>query len=290
MKKLLIGVVLGAFAVAGLAACPAVPYDLMAGMYIDVGEVLVWNDAEFLYVQYVVDGPWVLTEAHLGVSAQPFTGRVPPGLLPYFSAAGYFRIPVADLPPSEDPCGATLYLQAHAVVVQYGDDGEIIADQTAYGGEITKPRKGSWYGNLAYVWCCNGGDEDELCWEGETAWADGARYMTSGNWAMYVNYDGTAKTVDLMAGQHHLAGTVYFSAPDGGFVTITITLNDGWRFALVEENVKIQDYAVAPSGNPNPGGFAHKGTASGQLFTISVPVNNFYGVHVDVDWSYICTP
>jgi hypothetical protein len=119
----------------------------------------------------------------------------------------------------------------------------------------------------------------------ETAWADGNRYVNRGNWATYTSYSGAAKTVTLFAGQTHNAGTVHFSAPVGGMVTITITLNNaaGWQFNLSDpENVKIQDYAMAPSGNPAPGLFAHKAYATGSPFSIQVPENNFYGVHVDV--------
>jgi hypothetical protein len=80
------------------------------------------------------------------------------------------------------------------------------------------------------------------------------------------------------------AGTVYFAEAVDGWVTITITLNYGWRFADVAENVKIQDYVEAPAGNPSPGQFDHKEYATESPFEIVVPENNFYGVHVDVEW------
>lgn len=119
--------------------------------------------------------------------------------------------------------------------------------------------------------------------EEETAWADGPRYTQQGNWATYTPYNGVENTVTLYAGQTHVAGNVHFSAPSGGQVTITITLAPGWHFQNVAENVKIQDYASAPAGNPNPGGFDHKATAASSPFSIQVPQNNFYGVHVDVE-------
>jgi hypothetical protein len=123
-------------------------------------------------------------------------------------------------------------------------------------------------------------------WTGETAWSAGPRYVVPGNWATYTPYDAANApfSVTLFAGQTMDAGTVSFSAPSGGMVTITITLNTGWRFYDDGENVKIQDYATAPSGNPAPGLFDHKGYATGSSFSIDVPENNFYGVHVDVEW------
>ena len=83
------------------------------------------------------------------------------------------------------------------------------------------------------------------------------------------------------------ASTVDFSAPSApvdGVVTITITLNEGWRFYDDPENVKIQDYASAPSDKPSPGSFDWKDYATGSSFSIEVDENNFYGVHVDVEW------
>ena len=69
---------------------------------------------------------------------------------------------------------------------------------------------------------------------------------------------------------------------------ITITLNEGWRFADVDENVKIQDYESAPSAKPEPGLFENKGDASMSPFVIVVPEANFYGIHVDVEWQTSC--
>ena len=127
-------------------------------------------------------------------------------------------------------------------------------------------------------------DDCDCDWIGQTAWADGPRYTPRGNWATYTHYV-PGSSVTLYAGQTMPAGTVEFSAVDNGNITITITLNPGWRFEDVSENVKIQDYSAAPSGNPAPGRFAHKADATGSPFTIIVPANNVYGVHVNVEWS-----
>jgi hypothetical protein len=126
-----------------------------------------------------------------------------------------------------------------------------------------------------------------MIFNGETAWAANGdvpgelRYTKRGNWATYVKYMGVEKTTTLFAGQYMAAGTVHFSAPADGMVTITVTL-EGWEFKDVAESLKVQDYATAPSGNPNPGGFAWKTDATGTTGSIEVPVNNFYGVHAEV--------
>lgn len=137
-------------------------------------------------------------------------------------------------------------------------------------------------------------DEDPECYEGETAWSAGSRYTARGNWATHTSYSGVEKTVVLWAGQNMDAGDVTFSAPVAGVVTITIQLNEGWRFALnpvgeeggfpvFDNNIKVQHYASAPSGNPAPGLFQWKTFAEGDFGEIEVPAANFYGVHVDVE-------
>jgi hypothetical protein len=46
--------------------------DLIAGggnpkSAIDAGDILIWNDKEYLYVEYMTEGTWVITETHLDV-------------------------------------------------------------------------------------------------------------------------------------------------------------------------------------------------------------------------------
>lgn len=149
--------------------------------------------------------------------------------------------------------------------------------------------------NLTFCWNPGQGGE-EPCWYGETAWAAGIRYVTKGNWATYTAYSGEAATVTLFAGQTLAAGSVAFSAPDMGQVTITVTLNTGWRFAPKPadymgdyENLKVQDYAnTPPAENPAPGLFAWKTECTSSPCTIQVPENNFYGVHSDVEQARPC--
>ncbi len=175
--------------------------------------------------------------------------------------------------------------------VYYYDDGT--ASDAGLSSPDNASGKPAGLSNLTFCWnlvkCGVCGE-----FKGETAWAANGqtagllRYNTRGNWATYVAYNNVAKTTTQFAGQNIPVGTVQFSAVATGKVTITINLTGDWIFAevekgvAVEENVKIQDYSKAPSGNPSPGLFAWKGTASGNTFTIEVPANKFYGVHVDV--------
>jgi len=129
---------------------------------------------------------------------------------------------------------------------------------------------------------------DASCtWYGESAMSDGYDY-SGANWFTYTAYLGAAQDSTLCAGSTCLdAGTVSFSDPDTPStdqVTITITLNSFWRFKDIDENVKIQDYASAPTANPTPGLFTYKSKATGSPYSApAVPENYYYGVHVDVE-------
>lgn len=73
---LLFGVVMatpvGTVAVEGNNGEPEHEFTLFAGKDMAVGYVDVWNDADNLYVKYVVDKPgWCLTETHLDVKLKP---------------------------------------------------------------------------------------------------------------------------------------------------------------------------------------------------------------------------
>jgi hypothetical protein len=150
-------------------------------------------------------------------------------------------------------------------------------------GQLSKPLGGINHAHYNFCECyllrdiCEGEEECTT----ETAWVDGTRYTAKGNWATYTPYVA-GSTVNIYAGQHILIGTAEFSEVMNGEVTIEITLVDGWEFEPVMESLKIQDYAMAPMGNPSPGQFAWKWNATGSTWTAVVPANNFYGIHLDV--------
>lgn len=262
-------------------------YDLWAGKTIDVGSVTVWNDENNLYVKYDTTGDWWITDLHLYVLDYEPMERLTPGHAPYklegaLTQSHTFTVPL----PQPGECGYTVWLQAHAAVVKKVN-GDIIESETAYGGDITDPGQGSWYGNIGYtVQCCEPPPPPPVCYADETAWAAGNRYVAKGNWATFTPYVADS-TVTLYAGKTIPVGTVSFSAVADGQVTITIALSGGWSLDDVDEPVKIQGYDVAPSGNPSPGLFT---TYKGSDLTITVPAYAFYGIHLDVRIPVECPP
>jgi len=193
-----------------------------------------------------------------------------------------------------------------AVIVKAGEKGGdlIFYVGGAYFGSAyspINPANGKPFEISHVTFCYNKPGE---CYEEETAWAEGARYVKKGNWAMFVAYGGGEKTVNLIAdgGTYYgadlglIVGTATFSAPVDGKVTITINLTGGAIFyydmndPLYDDNLKVQDYATAPKTTPSPGKFAWKvriepGSTTG---SIVVPWNKFYGVHLDVAVSVPC--
>ncbi len=130
----------------------------------------------------------------------------------------------------------------------------------------------------------------EKCYQEETAWAAGTRYVNKGNWATYTSYDGVSKTIPIYAGQSALAGSATLE-PDGASVKIVIQLNADWVFyydgidPLHDNNIKIQDYAATPPAkNPAPGKFSWKSLApvGSHDWEGTLPNNKFYGIHLDV--------
>jgi hypothetical protein len=245
-------------------------YPLIAGQNTVIGNVEVSNSNGILTVTY--NSSVAMSEFHLYVLANCATSRLTPGKAPFKSGilatpvyTYTFDVVLADLPFST-ACETEICLQAHAVA----------GTETAYAGTIVKPSKGSWYGNMKYTIKC--GDVPPPACKAETAWSAGSSYNDKGNWATYTAYNGSTTTVNLWAGQHNLAGTVTFSAPVNGEVTITINFASGWSLQNVDEPLKVQDYDSAPSGKTSPGQFDHKTNTT----VLVVPANNFYGVHADV--------
>ena len=189
-----------------------------------------------------------------------------------------------------------IFFYAHPV---YAPEGEpVTSDTYLFPYDNLATRKVEDISHISFCWnqTTDDGDDDDddpdpVCYGEETAWAYGLPYIGASQWAMYVPYYGEELTVDIYAGQNMLAGTATFSAPDeDGMVTITINLVDGWIFYYdlgdeeADENLKVQDYEVPPEGNPAIGLFDWKISVpvGSSTAAIEVPLNNFYGVHLDV--------
>ena len=130
----------------------------------------------------------------------------------------------------------------------------------------------------------------------ETAWGEGTRFVEEpGNWAMYFAYQVESQgsnnplTVDLLAGQHHEAGTVkVWNDTDNLYVkysTEETGNEDGWQMAQLHLAVadKLELIPTTPSGenqgNPIPGRFPFKEEFVEELdteFVFQIPLDGTY--------------
>ena len=188
-----------------------------------------------------------------------------------------------------DPIGIVIVKSGAGSVVYYYEDEPTWEGHDLLAREPWEPS------HLTFCWApySEPPNPPPVCdWVDETGWGEGFPYNVDeqGNWGTYtpypviidgVEYDGAV----IWAGQHLDAGVLMFQE-HGDEVTITIVLHETWRFAPVAENVKVEAYDVPPpDGNPVPGAFGYKATAEESPFTIVVPLANFYGVHLDLEWA-----
>ena len=122
-------------------------------------------------------------------------------------------------------------------------------------------------------------------WRAETATGAGTRYPGTSNWFMYTAYQTTK--VDLIAGQKYDAGDIYMTRPGDGNTYIEVKLASGFRFANVQQNLKIQPFASAPKNYVQPGAFQYKFSVpqSTSTYKAKIPgiTARFYGIHADVE-------
>jgi hypothetical protein len=148
-----------------MAHTEAAPYstDLIADggseeSAMDIGDVLVWNDADNLYVKYLVtDDDWCLIETHLQVAASldgipQRNGNPPPGKFDYSMEHDCVMEYIYTIPLDWDT-GTGILIAAHAEIQteEVGPDGVITyVDETAWGAGEDFPGK-NWAMYFVYV-------------------------------------------------------------------------------------------------------------------------------------------
>jgi hypothetical protein len=176
-------------------------------------------------------------------------------------------------------CGQPVYIVVHVDAIMELIPG-VLTSEDAWGGNIVV----AGYSTDGSLWQYKYLNYSSVCCivcDGETAWANGNPYPGS-SWALYSPYtSGATKTVDLLAGQHEIAGSVTIKPSSSGRVTIIIDLNEAanWSLQDVSSAVKIQGYSSAPTVEPIPGRF---NTYKGNLLEVTVPYFAYYGIHLDV--------
>lgn len=120
----------------------AICTDLLAGQYIDVGEVQIWNDADNLYVKYIVDVvDWCLTETHVHVATSlegipQKNGNPIPGKFDYMGEHDCVYEVIYEIPLDWD-CNEEIYIASHAVVKKETDLADFPGLEAALPDQVT---------------------------------------------------------------------------------------------------------------------------------------------------------
>ncbi|MBW6513958.1 MAG: hypothetical protein K0B87_04280 [Candidatus Syntrophosphaera sp.] len=263
-------------------------YNIWVGQNIG-GTVWVHNDPNYLYLEYTLYEPWLITESKVHVAAN-YAGipknkqGVPiPGMFTYHQPVDPPSATYIHAIPMTWGCGQPMVIAAHLDISQFVDD-TLVPTETGWGGD-TPGGSNRWWYYIEYVWECYGTGT-------ETAWARMYDYEDplfeyqpghgGGNWATFVMLDSDAfpQTFPIYAGQYIDVGTADVWVEDGD-IKIDINLDDPY---FVDEH-HVQLYANPPSGNPAPGLFLVKGGAIDDDYVISYPWNgrdNYMGLHLVV--------
>ncbi len=110
--------------------------DLIAGQHIDAGNVRVWNDSEFLYVDYSASVGWCLDETHLQVASSlegipQANGNPIPGQFDHKKSHNCASNFTYTIPLPKSSCD--LYIAAHAVVKKSKNGSGQGSTETAWG-------------------------------------------------------------------------------------------------------------------------------------------------------------
>jgi hypothetical protein len=253
---------------------------LIAGQYTQIGYVETWSEINsgtiILHVKYVITDPaWYLTEVHLAVnttlSGIPQTpGRVPnpiPGLFPYFATGLWskyyeFTVNLSDVFGLSCPTnnGTTVYIAAHANVAKANENGDTVQTETAWGQGTRFNSRGNWGMYFTYNIVCEECTHGGVCHlSGNPETAWAKGYNFSGsNWGMYVVYTGGNQTTDLLRGQHTDVGDVYIWR-DGSDLVVRIVMNQNYSLTALHIQAATQLIGIPQAnGNPIPGQFEYK--------------------------------
>ena len=153
------------------------PQDLTASMTMDIGNLTISNDENFLYVEVNPNAPRVLgkVRVHVGFAASevPQDGDgVRSDLFDYKHERNVnggepavpsdeFAILLTDLNIDINSCGTTLYIWATTSAFLLEDDNTVIEERTTWGGDTPGTIGTRWYFEAIYtLQCCGNGNGD----------------------------------------------------------------------------------------------------------------------------------
>lgn len=127
-----------------------VTYSFWAGRHINVGNLLVSNDEQNLYITFKTTGNWWLQLTHLHIATTlggvPNRNGIPvPGHFQYKTSHNPRLQTFTYTIPKTWAEGQNLVIAAHAEVVLLDANGKVIQSETAFGGDTQGPGKRWWF-------------------------------------------------------------------------------------------------------------------------------------------------
>ena len=281
--------------------------DLIAGQNIDIGDVCVTADNEFICVTYKIDvAGWSIKETHLWVGqdiatlpvnrrGNPVIGRFPYGDSGLDTQGWAVKIPIASLCLTvEDICleDQIVNFAAHAAVC-FTANGIVTAEETAWGEGVQITAGGSWAMRDEFTLTCV---MPEL--ECETAWAYGdfelndfintnrwgwfsELKMTDGDWYRFPIYAGAGQNDIAKGTQVGEIGIQYSTSLRCGVYAVAFVYPE---YKMVETHLQV-DYTppttAAPGRfNQNDKVFISLEETDGEAVVYYMPHGTFDGSNV----------
>ena len=261
----------------GQSVCPPEYISLTTRQNTEVGNLVISNDIDFLYVTFVANGSYTLSETHLwaGVNEEdvPKNGNdIPtPGRFPFHSAISTDHSFTINLPDiylkSEVLEGKSVYLFAHAVLTN-NETGETESAWSA--GETFGTQR---WGSYSVIQCCNPEENPSGCF------SHTAKCGNMINGELY--YDNTSGgDQNIYADNGEIAGTVIYTNDKFYF-----NFDQDWMF-----NDSSTDPLVLINGYSGPGGdltFLYSGDPEfnfGGSDTVSVPYYPYYTLELKIQY------
>ncbi len=262
---------------------------------VDVGDIRVWNDGAYLYVEYVMDGGWTILKTHLHVAdslggiRQTGSGNPIPGLFEYYSTELFddgVTEKLYEIPLGWD-YGKEIYIAAHAIVVSTSEK-MTIWDFSEPGVAAFGPA-GLYYGLDDPLW---GSSNPAVAtwvypdWPSipDATWISTAYYVedpVSDSWRKF------HKEIDLPEKGCYLTGSVVLATSDNAeeiYFNGELVGSDGevqGTFIGNHEWETVIEYPVIPVPGTNSMDFIVRNYAQAGGSTISNPTGLIYSAYFD---------
>lgn len=261
-------------------------YNIWAGQTTLAGYMNISNDANFIYVNYQFINGWKATTTHVHVCTNIADVPVNSAGNPIL---GDFAYVVDHLPPTTNytevvpiPTGLTtgdmVIIVSHCAIILEDGEGNIIQNETGFGGEEPGPTGNRWW---FYMWYTLNGGGDYMyetamvrMYDSDTDFTH--RWLMKNNrphpWFSYVKtYPGMdPQTFYFYAGQKYKCGEVEIWH-EGDFLKVDLTMVNDWSLLASHLKIQLVGFQGAPAFGLFPYSSYHEPPTNQLLY--SVPWN-----------------